>query len=848
MAKLDVTSVGNDYKLWRTVRYVDGSWQTGFDSIDSHSAKITPGGWPVTYRDVDAACPDGQAVQFVAMGDDGRIYHTVHYAASSWQAEIDALPTATYNFDPRVACCSFLQSLCVVSISQDGTLWYIIRNADGTWQSWNRIADHVSGGPPFFQATGDVTVSTTLSTNGQPILQFIGIGSDGQLYHTIRNPDGTWQSTYGNIVAQGTFQRVACIGTGGSLQVVAVRSDGQLMHAIRDASGNWSPFGYVQSQSSGGPPAFVDVGAGTTDGQSIQVVGVGSDGQLWHTIRNPSGLWQSSFGKIETVSSGGPSGFGYISGSGSGSFRCSGVAATASSFVNPNVPCPIKHIFVLMLENHSFDNIFGQSGIGGIEHATTADSNAFGDTTYSVASGAPSSMPTDPGHEFQDVVSQLAGSAATYPSGGPYPPIDNSGFAANYATSTTEGRAPVSTDIGKIMLGFNTPTQLPIIYQLATEFALCDHWFASIPGPTWPNRFFVHGASSAGLDHSPTTTELVAWESFDGFTYPNGSVYDLLTSAGLSWRLYNDDTDAYTDFPQPLPLGGAIAQVSSLKGIHTWTVNPLSSFASDLLGAYPYQYTFIEPNYGDVVLNLYSGGSSQHPMDDTVGGEGLIKAVYEAIRNSPLWNQSLLIIVYDEHGGFYDSVAPGPVNPPNDGSSSSYNAHGFVFNQLGVRVPAVIVSPWIAKGVIDQTIYDHSSVLATLENIFGLRPLTGRDAAANDLYHLLQQSSSYPRTDCPTTLNSPAQSVPGPDVSRIAQTAGDDDPLSQSGNLPGFLGILLKAEIEMSSGDAAARQALIERFTSITTYGQARAYIQEVVAKIAAAKQTPSPPTDLSVS
>ena len=100
---------------------------------------------------------------------------------------------------------------------------------------------------------------------------------------------------------------------------------------------------------------------------------------------------------------------------------------------------PIEHVFVLMLENHSFDNIFAMSGIAGITAATTSNSNSANGVTYNVKSGAPTTMPTDPGHEFTDVVQQLAGSGVKYPSGGPYPAINNSGFASNYATTTTEG-------------------------------------------------------------------------------------------------------------------------------------------------------------------------------------------------------------------------------------------------------------------------------------------------------------------------------------------------------------------------------------------------------------------------
>ena len=115
---------------------------------------------------------------------------------------------------------------------------------------------------------------------------------------------------------------------------------------------------------------------------------------------------------------------------------------------------------------------------------------------------------------------------------------------------------------------------------------------------------------------------------------------------------------------------------------------------ADLLGDYPYQYLH-RAQLRQCARN-YAGGSSQHPMDDVYGGEGLIKAVYQAIRNSPC-GSSLLIVTYDEHGGYYDSVAPGPAPAPADGSSTKLNKYGFTFQQYGVRVPALVISPWWAR-------------------------------------------------------------------------------------------------------------------------------------------------------
>jgi phospholipase C len=498
----------------------------------------------------------------------------------------------------------------------------------------------------------------------------------------------------------------------------------------------------------------------------------------------------------------------------------SGLGSSDYEFV---INFPIKHVFVLMLENHSFDNIFAFSGISGIFAAT--DQNNAG---YPVFSPALTSMPADPGHEFLDVLEQLAGLGATYPSGGNYPtPLTNSGFVNDYINTG-------ATDYGDIMAGFETQTQLPVIYQLATEFAICDQWFSSLPGPTWPNRYFVHGASSAGLDDSPTSSQIKTWESTGCFEYPRGSIYDALQPP-LGWRLYRDTNG---------PLLGSIPQVASIHNINlVLDVNPLNQFVTDLYsfgGAnYTYQYTFIEPNYG-AVTTTYEGGTSQHPMDGVSGGEGLIKMVYEAIRNSPIWNSSLLIITYDEHGGFYDHCIPGPATAPNDGSSSALSLHGFTFEQLGVRVPAVIVSPYIPAGTVDHTAYDHASVLATVEKLFNLGPLTQRDASANNVIHLL--SSTF-RTDCPTTLNDPATVAAKPALTSDEQAAIDQEPLPEKGNMIGFLGVALKTDLELSSGSATDKAAIMANVNAIKTKGDAKAYMTSVMNKVKAARAAAGKPT-----
>lgn len=537
----------------------------------------------------------------------------------------------------------------------------------------------------------------------------------------------------------------------------------------------------------------------------------------------------------------------------------------------------ITNVFVLMLENHSFDNIFAMSGIPGITAATTADCNSWAPpgaaspNTYCVKDGAPPFMTTDPGHEFADVLHQLCGADAVEKyrkrnrkTDTDYPPVTNSGYASSYATSTTELTwKPDADHIGDIMACFDTASQLPVIQSLAQEFAICDHWFSSIPGPTWPNRFFLHGASSAHWTDSPHFGDEVEWLLGPelGFRYANGSVFQALERNGHGWRLYQDKENRFSDDPSGWIYGGWISQVASLHGITLLDVHSLDRFRGDLneidadgRPAYlNYPYTFIEPNFGKSFFAhqegyddapkderkrfkgpTYKGGSSQHPEDDPSGGEGLIKTVYEAIRASPVWETSLLVIIYDEHGGFYDSVKPGPAVAPGDKApplQTVRNAMGFDFSRYGVRVPAVIVSPLIAKGCVDHTIYDHASVAATLERMLGFPALTKRDAAANDVGHLL--SLKAPREDCPSTLPDPVRVDPA----TMAPTNGApeaDNSLPRSGNVIGFLHVLLKAELELDGKTEAERKRITENFGNIKTKDAASDYIARIGKRVGA--------------
>jgi phospholipase C len=477
----------------------------------------------------------------------------------------------------------------------------------------------------------------------------------------------------------------------------------------------------------------------------------------------------------------------------------------------------IEHVYVLMLENRSFDQMLGFSGITGsdaatgqpsaIDGLTGAESNSSNGTSYPVTRGADQVMPTDPSHEFPAVVEQLCGKDVRYPHGGPYPPINNSGFVVSYLHSGGQ-------DAGEIVKCYS-PAQLPVLNALASEFVVCDNWHASMPGPTWPNRMFVHAASSGGLDHSPTIAEIAQWETISGFPFPRGTIFDRLNSASIRRRLYGGD-----DFPI----------VAALNGIHLSDIRHYSLFANDLQQPdYADRYIFIEPSYD--VLNQYRNGTSQHPLGDVTRGEALIKQTYEAIRNSPVWNNSLLIITWDEHGGFYDHVFPGAAPVPADGAPATFNQNDFTFDLYGPRVPAIVVSPLIPRNQVDHRLYDHASIPATLESLFGIAPLTQRDSNARPLNALCTLPTA--RTDAPATLPNPATgdlAAATASADLATSTVADPTDTVNGGNLPAIVHSAMRQDIALSPPEA--RPAIIARVRSLQTRADAFEYMAEVQRKI----------------
>jgi phospholipase C len=261
-------------------------------------------------------------------------------------------------------------------------------------------------------------------------------------------------------------------------------------------------------------------------------------------------------------------------------------------------------------------------------------------------------------------------------------------------------------------MGCLDPDLLPATSALARNFVVCDHWFSSVPGPTWPNRFFVHAGTAGGHLVTPETPGQLA-SQFWGSAYRMRCIFENLMDRGYTWKVYFDD----------------YAQAYALRNLHAHVdrFQKFEQFAVDVqAGALP-TYSFIEPR-------SFSGpgypANDQHPPHHLLDGERLIANVYDTLRGEEaIWRRCLLVLLYDEHGGFYDHVTPPRAVPPDARVAAP---SGFRFDRLGVRVPALLVSPWVAGGQADHTVYDHTSLPATLKKMLGLPSfLTARDAAAN---------------------------------------------------------------------------------------------------------------------
>jgi phospholipase C len=290
----------------------------------------------------------------------------------------------------------------------------------------------------------------------------------------------------------------------------------------------------------------------------------------------------------------------------------------------------------------------------------------------------------------------------------------------------------------QVMSCFN-PRTVPAISTLASEFVVFDRWFSSFPGPTDVNRMFANAATSGGLTENDA--ELLA------IGMPQDTIYQVLEKQNISFNIYMAEVSCTLFF----------SQMRSEEYLDNYKL--FENFDDDVSNGNLATYTFVEPRYFSA--SPLFPANDQHPSHDVAQGELLIKNVYDTLRKSKFWNSTALIITYDEHGGFYDHYPP-PMGVPNpDGITSSDPI--CYFDRLGVRIPTVLVSPWVAKGRVvheptgpaSNSQFEHSSLLSTLKNMFQLPHfLTNRDAWAGSFEFVFDELSE-PRTDCPVTIPAP---------------------------------------------------------------------------------------------
>ncbi|KAJ7959798.1 Non-specific phospholipase [Quillaja saponaria] len=393
---------------------------------------------------------------------------------------------------------------------------------------------------------------------------------------------------------------------------------------------------------------------------------------------------------------------------------------------------PIKTVVVIVMENRSFDHVLGwlKSTRPEVDGLSGNESNPLlvldPDSPQVVVSDDAVFIDSDPGHSFQAIREQIFGSNDSSAN-----PAPMNGFAQQ-AESMIEGFSK------SVMSGFK-PEVLPVFTELANEFAVFDKWFASVPASTQPNRFYVHSATSHGAMSN------VRKDLIHGF--PQKTIFDTLDENGLTFGIY------YQNIPATL----FFKSLRKLKHIIKFHMYSLKFKLHAKLGKLP-NYVVVEQRYFDI--NLFPA-NDDHPSHDVARGQKFVKEVYDTLRASPQWKEMALLITYDEHGGFYDHV-PTPVSGvPNPDGIIGPDPYYFRFDRLGVRVPTILVSPWIEKGTVihepdgptPHSQFEHSSIPATVKKLFNLRSnfLTKRDAWAGtfEKYFYIRDT---PRDDCPETL------------------------------------------------------------------------------------------------
>lgn len=426
------------------------------------------------------------------------------------------------------------------------------------------------------------------------------------------------------------------------------------------------------------------------------------------------------------------------------------------------MPTRIKHIIVLMLENRSFDHMLGFMNHPTYPNLKVGDHpnpDPGGGPAVGVDKRAHPALPVGPDHKHDAVMEQLLGEGGRQRHGyftKPYKPT-NDGFLTDYTKRITAKKGDPA-DAPRIMECFDE-TLVPVLTTLAKEFAVCTNWFCSVPGQTWPNRNYAHAATSHG--------EVNIKKKF----YFDRTIFQELKKANRSWAIFHKGLAQAMVFPKlwDLPWRNHFKGMKKLY----------KAIRKDKLP----NYSFVEPDHGMLLRKYLKKSNSQHPdanrkgVRDFVAGETLIAKIYNALKDNPeVFDKTLFVIIYDEHGGFFDHVAP-----PTDAVAPDKHVPGrgtnFNFDMLGSRVPAVLVSPLIPKATVDDTTYDHSSIIKTVRKVLtdGKGHLTARDDNAESFEGNVSLSS--PRIDLPNLAPLTDERAEQIAAGLRTDTGGEPDPV-----------------------------------------------------------------------
>ena len=349
----------------------------------------------------------------------------------------------------------------------------------------------------------------------------------------------------------------------------------------------------------------------------------------------------------------------------------------------------VDHIVVLMMENRSFDHMLGYLSLHGradVDGLQDGFTNEFEGRSYPVHHLANTAVSVDPDHSADAVDLQLRGGRMD-------------GFVASYAATMTSRGG--EEDPGAVM-GYYDATDVPVYDHLADHFVVCDRWFSSVPGATWPNRLYaVCGRAAGSRDDLPLNLPPI---------YNQPSFVRHLNAHDVSWRWYSFDPGTLRLADATFKLGHHDRFAHFTKTGLNWKTKHevrldlnAASFLEDAAEGTLPSVSWIDPAFTNGNM-LHFRPNDDHAPADIKNGQDLVLAVYHALATGPRWHKTLLIVFYDEHGGFFDHVVP--PEAPDD--------HPEMFGRYGVRVPALIVSPWVEPRFVSKTLYDHTSIMKTI--------------------------------------------------------------------------------------------------------------------------------------